>query len=220
MAEASPNPLRSLLSLSQGSAAVSPRLLARMAGALYLLIFILAPSGASTATPLDMTLTLACDTGVAFLFYALFKPVSRNVAMVALIFRLVFVAIMTIGSLDYFGAFGLFPSTHSADLFDSAYTIALVPFGVHCLLIGYLIHRSGFMARFLGVLMALAGLTYVNFVYAWLVQQAFPYIFIPGVVGEGLLTLWLLAAAIDGERWAERAGRAAAREPSGAVTPR
>jgi hypothetical protein len=67
--------------------------------------------------------------------------------------------------------------------------------------------------------MALAGLTYVNFVYPWLVHFAFPYILIPGGVAEGLLTLWLLAGALDGERWAQRrtehaATREGARRPS------
>lgn len=41
------------------------RLEARIAGLLYLLIFIAAPSGAATATPVKMIVTLACDTGVA-----------------------------------------------------------------------------------------------------------------------------------------------------------
>jgi Domain of unknown function (DUF4386) len=188
---------------------LSPGLLARGAGALYLLIFIVAPSGASTATPLTLAVTLACDIGVAFLLYALFKPASRDLAMLALVFRLIFVAMMTVASLDYFGALDIFQSAHSARAFDTLYRLALVPFGVHCLLIGYLIYRSGFMARFLGVLLAVAGLTYVNFVYPWLVHFAFPYILIPGVVAEGLLTLWLLAAAVDGERWArQRSARA------------
>lgn len=189
----------------QLSSAISPRLLARIAGVLYLLIFIVCPTGAATATPLNMTVTLACDTGVALTFYVLFRPVSRDLSMMALIFRLVFVAIMTLDSLDYFGALDLFHSAHSAHVFNTIDSLALVPFGVHCLLIGYLIYKSGFLARFLGVLMAVAGLTYVNFVYPWIVHLAFPYIFIPGVVGEGLLTLWLLAAAVNTERWNRRA---------------
>lgn len=186
-------------------AAVSPRLLARTAGVLYLLIFIVCPSGAATATPLNMTVTMACDTGVALVFYVLFRPVSRDLSMLALIFRLIFVAIMTFDSLQYFGALNLFHGAHSARAFNTIDSIALVPFGIHCLLIGYLIYKSGFLARFLGVLMAAAGLTYVNFVYPWLVHLAVPYIFIPGVVGEGLLTLWLLAAAVNTERWTQRA---------------
>jgi hypothetical protein len=188
-------------------AAVSPSLLARIAGVLYLLIFIVCPTGAATATPLNMAVTLACDTGVALIFYALFRPVNRDLSMLALIFRLAFVAIMALDSLNYFGALDLLHSAHSAQVFDTVDSLALAPFGVHCLLIGYLIYRSGFMARFLGVLMALAGLTYVNFVYPWLVHLAFPYIFIPGVVGEGLLTLWLLAGGVNSERWSRQAGR-------------
>ena len=207
MAQASPSSLAALPALTPGLAAVSPRLLARIAGALYLLIFILAPSGAATATPLNLTVTMLCDTGIALTFYALFRPVSRNVSMIALLFRLAFVAIMTIGALEYFGALDLLHRAHSAALFDTLYALALVPFGVHCLLIGYLIYRSTFMARFLGVLMAVAGLTYVNFLYPWLVRLASPYIFIPGAVGEGLLTLWLLAAAVNSERWAEQVRR-------------
>lgn len=196
--------LRSLPAFLRRAAMVSPRGLARAAGALYLLIFIVAPSGASTATPLTLAATLACDTAVALLFYGLFRPVSRDLAMLALIFRLLFVATMSVAGLDYFGALDLLRSAHSAAAFDTLYRLALVPFGVHCLLIGYLIYRSGFMARFLGALMAVAGLTYVNFIYPWLVHFAFPYILIPGGVAEGLLTLWLLAGAVDGERWAQR----------------
>ena len=205
MAETS-SPGRAPAALAPGLPAVSPRLLARVAGVLYLLIFIVCPTGASTATPLNLTVTMVCVTGVALIFYRLFKPVSRDLSMLALIFRLAFVAIMSLDSLNYFGAVNLFHGAHSAAAFDTIDSLALVPFGVHCLLIGYLIYKSGFLDRFLGVLMGIAGLTYVNFIYPWLVQLAFPYIFIPGGVAEGLLTLWLLAAAIDGERWAEQAG--------------
>ncbi|MGH8297876.1 MAG: DUF4386 domain-containing protein [Steroidobacteraceae bacterium] len=197
--------------VAQGPALVSPDLLARIAGVLYLLIFIVCPSGASTATPLNMTVTMLCDTGVAFILYALFKPVSRDLSMLALIFRLLFVAIMTLNSLNYFGALDLFHSAHSAHVFDTVGSLSLVPFGAHCLLIGYLIYKSKFLPRFLGVLLAVAGLAYVNFIYPWLVHAAFPYILIPGGVGEGLLTLWLLIGGVNSERWAEQAAASASK---------
>jgi hypothetical protein len=47
----------------------SPRLRARIAGVLYLIIFIAAPSGAENATLANMTITMACDACVAVLFY-------------------------------------------------------------------------------------------------------------------------------------------------------
>jgi hypothetical protein len=54
-------------------AVAAPRLLARVAGVYYLVIFIVAPSGAATATPLKMLLTMACDVAVAVIFYTLLK---------------------------------------------------------------------------------------------------------------------------------------------------
>lgn len=180
------------------------RLLARVAGVYYLLIFIAAPSGAATATPLRMLVTMACDTGVAIIFYVLLKPVSRNLSLMALIFRLIFVAIMTLDSLYYFGALDLVYRDRSAQTFNAIYSLALVPFGVHCLLVGYLIYRSTLLPRILGVLMILAGLGYVTFVSPWLVHQAYPYMLIPGVLGEGLLTLWLLIGGADGGRLLQR----------------
>lgn len=186
---------------------VSPRQLARIGGVLYLLIFIVCPSGASTATPLNIAATMVCDTGVALIFYVLFRPVNRDLAMLALIFRLIFVAMMTLDSLEYFGVLDLFHGAHSARLFDTADSLSLVPFGAHCLLIGWLIYKSGFLPRFLGVLMGVAGLAYVNFIYPWLVHIALPYVLIPGVVGEGLLTLWLIVAGLNSEGWARQARR-------------
>lgn len=183
------------------SAVASPRLLARIAGAYYLIIFIAAPSGALTATPLRMLVTMACDTAVAIIFYILFTPVSRNISVTALIFRLMFVAIMTFASLNYFGVLDFLQSAGSADAFNTVYSLALVPFGVHCLLLGYLIYRAEFLARFLGVLLVIAGLAYVTFVSPSFVHHFYPYILIPGALGEGVLTLWLLIRGIDSERW-------------------
>jgi len=184
--------------------------MARIAGVFYLFIFIVAPSGASTATPLRMAVTMVCDTGVALIFYILFKPVSRDLSMIALIFRLTFVAMMTVNSLDYFGALNLFHSSHSAHAFNRVYILAIAPFGVHCLLIGYLIFKSKFLPRFLGILMAIAGLAYITFVSPSFIHRVSPYILIPGAVGEGLLTLWLLIVGVNAHRWNEQAGAAGA----------
>jgi hypothetical protein len=69
-------------------AEMSPRFKARIAGLMYLLIFITAPSGAATATPVKMLINLASDTGVALFFYYLFRPVNRRLSFVASLFRL------------------------------------------------------------------------------------------------------------------------------------
>jgi hypothetical protein len=196
--------------ISKRIAETSPRLKARVAGVLYLLIFVVAPSGAATATPVKIIVTLACDTGVAIILYHLLKPVNRRLSLLAAFFRLVFAAVMAVNSLNYFGLFDLFNCVHSATAFNTGYGIALVPFGVHCLLTGYLIFKSVFLPRILGVLMALAGLGYLTFVWPPLGSHLFfPYLVVPGVVGEGSLTLWLLIIGVNAQRWTEQASAAA-----------
>jgi hypothetical protein len=154
-------------------AGASPRLKARIVGLLYLIIFIAAPRGAATATPPKMIITLACDTSVALILYELLKPVSRSLSLLAALFRLIFVAVMGVNSLSYFGAVACVGRAHSAAGFDAGYGIAMVPFGLHCLLIGYLIFESIFLPRILGVLMALAGLGYLTFLWPSLGSHLF-----------------------------------------------
>jgi len=71
-------------------------------------------------------------------------------------------------------------------------------------LIGYLILRSTFMPKILGVLMAMAGLGWLTFVYGPLAHSLAPYHYFMGGIGEGLLTLWLLVMGVDSARWKQQ----------------
>ena len=84
----------------------------------------------------------------------------------------------------------------------------LVFFGIYCLLIGYLIVQSTFLPRSLGGLMAFASLGWLTFLSPTLAQSLYPYNLVPGIVGEGALTLWLLFMGVDVRRWHERADTA------------
>jgi len=191
---------------------ISPRFKARCAALMYLLIFITAPSGAETATPLKMIVNLAADAGVAIVFYDLFKPVSTPLSFAASISRLIFVVVMSVNSLNYFGAIEFLQPSRSAVSFNKGYGIAFIPFGLHCVLTGYLIFKSTFLPKVLGVLMVLAGSGYLIFLWPTLGERLFfPYIVVPGIVGEGSLTLWLLAKGVNNERWRGQAGRSAGR---------
>ena len=66
--------------MTKAIARMPPRLKARIAGLMYLVVFIAAPSGAASATPMTMTMTinLASDAGVALMFFWLFRPVNRG----------------------------------------------------------------------------------------------------------------------------------------------
>ena len=183
----------------------SPRVRARIAGLFYLMIFLAAPSGAASATPVKMAINLACDFAVAFLLYDLLKPVSRSLSLLAALFRVIFLIVMSVSSLNYFGLLHFFQKTHSAEAFDTGYGIALVPFGMSCLLIGYLIFRSTFLPRILGVLMAVAASPYLLFLRPSLGSRLFvPWIVVPAVVGEGALTLWLVVMGVNVARWKQQ----------------
>jgi Domain of unknown function (DUF4386) len=85
------------------------------------------------------------------------------------------------------------------------HNIGLVFFGLYCLLVGVLILRSTFLPRLLGVLMALAGLSYLLFLSAPLAGSLQPYILVFPAVGQISLTLWLLVRGVNIERWEKQA---------------
>jgi uncharacterized membrane protein YozB (DUF420 family) len=80
---------------------------------------------------------------------------------------------------------------------------------LYCLLVGILILRSTFLPRILGVLMVLAGLSYVLFLSPPLARSLQPYILVFPGVGQISLTLWLLAIGVNAQRWKEQASAAA-----------
>ena len=84
----------------------------------------------------------------------------------------------------------------------------MVFFGVYCLLIGYLIFRSAFLSRILGVLMALAGLGWLTFLSPPLANRLSPYNLVLGFLAELALMLWLLARGVNVQRWKEQASAA------------
>jgi hypothetical protein len=169
---------------------VSPRLKARIAGLLYLVTFV-AGSWSLVSTGRNVSAGLIAGVsyvGVTLLFYVLFKPVSRRVSLTAAIFSLTGCAAGILSSLH------LVPAVINS----------LVFFGFYCLLIGYLVYHSTYLPRFLGVLMAIGGLGWLTFAWAPLATSLSPFNLVPGIVGEGALTLWLLVMGVNVQRWNER----------------
>jgi hypothetical protein len=166
----------------------------------------------------------ACYIAVTALFYDLFKPVDGSLSLLAAFFGLVGCAITAFGSLfqlaplvvlggaPYLRVFNLEQLQALALMFlklnDQTANICLVLFGFYDLLIGYLIFRSAFLPRVLGVLMALAGLGWLTFVYPPLANSLSPYVLVLGFLAELLLMLWLLVKGVNVQRWKEQASAA------------
>jgi len=162
------------------------------------------------------------------LFYELFKPVNRSVSLVAAFFSLVACAVQAVSSLFHLAPLVLLGGAPYLRVFNEEqlqalalmflrlraqcyHNIGLVFFGLYCLLIGYLIFRSTFLPRIIGVLMMLAGLSYLMFLSPPLARYLQPYVlFFPGV-GQISLTLWLLVMGVNEQRWKEQASAAAVR---------
>jgi len=179
------------LATMEGPQDTSPRMKARIAGVFYLLTIVTGglALGLASGRVAASLLATACYVAVTVLFYGLFKPVSRPLSLLAMFFGLVGCA---------FGALGTFGRA-------PFHINSLAFFGVYCLLIGYLILRSMFLPRILGVLMAVGGLGWLTFALPALANRLAPYNMFPGILGEGVLTLWLLAFGVNPRRWNEQA---------------
>ena len=170
---------------------VQARLLARIAGALYVLntetsiISFYGPK--NQLAYVSGLFAIATYIGVVVLFYILFEPVNRMVSLLA----------ATAGMAG--NIMGLLSTFHVIEF----KMIFMAFFGFYCALIGYLIFRSTFLPRVLGTLMALAGLGYLTFLWPWLGSALNPYNMIPGAIGEWSLTIWLLVKGVDQQRWEE-----------------
>jgi hypothetical protein len=93
---------------------------------------------------------------------------------------------------------------------DHGAAIALVFFGFYAILTGYLIIRSTFLPRVLGVFSVVAGLGWLSFLYPPLGYRLFPYIAVLGLLGAASLILWLLVFGVNEQRWKEQASAAGA----------
>jgi hypothetical protein len=158
---------------------------------------------------------------VTALFYDLFRPVSRPLSLHAVLFSAVGCAVQAAALVFYATPWVVLSGSKyvtllSTDqsqtlallglqLYVQAYNIGLAFFGCYCLLIGYLIFRSGFLPRILGVLMMFGGLSWLTFLSPPLASYLRPYNIAPGVLGEGALTLWLLFVGVNAQKWAEKA---------------
>jgi len=162
---------------------------------------------------------MICQMALAVLFYILLKPVNRNVALLALVFSLVGCTIKTLSRLFYISPLLVLGSSSYLTIFSTeqlqalallllnvnsqAAGMALAFFGVSTFLNGYLIFRSAFLPRILGVISMLAGLGWMTFLYPSLGNQLFTYILLLGLIGSVSMILWLLVKGVNVEKWDE-----------------
>ena len=234
--------------MAERSTVTSPQAYARIGGVLYLMIIAAGATGelfvrgsqvvsgnaAATAHNIlaspylwragiagDLVMHV-CDVGLMLVFYVLLRPVSRTLAMLAVLFNLVQTSVLVANKLNlvlplflladvgYLQAFT--PEQRQALSYvairahDYGFGVGLIFFGVECVVVGYLIVRSWYLPRTLGVMMQIAGACYVInsfavILYPPLGSRLFPFILLPPFVAELSLASWLLVKGVDVTAW-------------------
>jgi len=165
---------------------------------------------------------VACHIAWTLLFYELFKPVNRSLSLLAAFVGLVVCGLQALTSLLYLAPLLILQGGSSVSAFTAqqlqalaliflklnayAFEIDLVFFGFWCVLAGYLIFRSTFVPRILGVLLAIDGLGWATYMYPPMANHLFPFIAAASALAEIPLQLWLVVMGVNPQRWKEQAG--------------
>jgi len=161
----------------------------------------------------------ACDITLNVLLYALFRPVSRNLALLAVCFGLMGTAVYASGEMFYFAAAlpavnadvarGISPEAKAAltylclTIYGYVNGIFAVFYGTAAVVRGYLILRSGYMPLALGACFILGGAGFIakNFLVVAVPQYDVPYVFLPMFLAWCYWVLWVLIKGIDRAQW-------------------
>jgi hypothetical protein len=180
------------VSMARGVATL-PQVKARAAGAFWLMTIVMGAMALFAHGPLRAAANLgatASYVAATLLVYVVLKPVNRNVSLLAACLSFMGCVMGAV-----IGPLHLTQATRLPFLF----------FGMHCFLVGFLILRSGYLPRFVGVLMATAGVGWLIYSFVQLLPPRIsaassPYLMAAGILGEASLTLWLLVMGVNVER--------------------
>jgi hypothetical protein len=164
-----------------------------------------------------------CDVSLALCFYVLLRPVHKDLSLLAAFLGLLSTALYAVAELFYFAASIILGSAASLKafspdqlkdlallslrVFGSGAGIFMVFYGVASVLRGVLIFRSGYLPRFLGVLLVLAGLGFILKNVALVLAPAYASdaFLLPMALAGVSLTVWFLVKGVDVAKWpAER----------------
>lgn len=169
---------------------------------------------------------LISGTFLSLIFYVMFKRVNKNLSLLALIFSILGSAVMAVNLLNQLAPLLLLHkavylkaftpeqlqtlSLFFLNLQSQGYGISLLLFAFYFPIIGYLVYRSNFLPRILGVIYTLAGIGYLcnslaMFLFPPLLALLFPYSLLPAFIGESSMSLWLILKGVNVPKWSEKA---------------
>jgi Domain of unknown function (DUF4386) len=145
---------------------------------------------------------------LGLILFSLLRPVSPLASTTMLVFVAVAVAVMTLNMANHLGALEAaldgsdavamrFLETH-----HNGYLVAGIFFGLWLIPLGYLLVRSGYAPRWLGILAMVGSLGYVadvvaNVLFGTSREPTTELVFVPSVIAELALVVWLLVKGLD-----------------------
>jgi hypothetical protein len=168
-----------------------------------------------------------CDTALALLLYVLLKPVNKQLSLLAAFFGLMATATFAFAELFYFAPQLMlgrpYLNSFTPDQVNSLVLLSLkfygyggmlftAYYGVAWIVRSYLIFRSGYLPKFLGVLMAIGGSGFVvrNFLLILAPAYASDVLLVLMFPGGLSMTVWLLVKGVNVEKWNDKVNTAGA----------
>jgi hypothetical protein len=167
---------------------------------------------------------MTCQIAMTSLFYDLLKPVDRGLSAMAAALSYIGCGIKAFSRLFFFAPLLVLGGAQYLAVFDAAQLqalallflrlnsygagVALVFFGFYGLIKGYLVFKSGFLPRALGVLTLAGGIGWLTFLSPALGLRLFPFVALVALIGSLATIVWLLVFGVNQERWLARAAAA------------
>jgi hypothetical protein len=170
---------------------------------------------------------LLSEVVLSIILYVLLKPVSKTLSLIAVVSRLIMTAIHGFNLINYFFVLLLLGKAEYAAVFNTdqqqalvslfleshhyGFTIGIAIFTLHVFALGYLILKSGYFPKVLGILFVLAGIGYTIDSFALLLSTGYDttpaFVALPIALAEIAFPLWLLIKGVNVDQWQKQALR-------------
>ena len=169
-------------------------------------------------------IVLLSEIILSVVLYVILKPVNKTLSLLAAVSRLAMTTIHGLNLINYFFVLLLLGGGYSAvfgadqlhalvtmflDAHSYGFTIGIAFLTIHVFILGYLIFKSGYFPKILGILFVAAAFGYLIDSFALLLSSNYEttqvYLALPIAISEIAFPLWLLIKGVNVEGWKKRA---------------
>lgn len=162
-------------------------------------------------------LMLVCDIGVTTILYLLLKETNKKLSLLSTLFRFASIIILAVTALSHYIALSFLKNSNYLEVFNSdqlnafallsikihgiGYNVSLLFFGIHLIILGFLIYKSFIFPKLIGILLWIGGICYLSNSFIWFlfpqfVKIIYPLILIPCAIGEWIFCIWLIIKGV------------------------